>query len=42
MTVTPVECLHYDMNLPVSVVITGCDSISALEQALGAAHMFKR
>jgi excisionase family DNA binding protein len=26
-TVTPVECLHYAMNLPTSVVITGCDSI---------------
>ncbi len=26
-TVTPMECLHYDMNLPVAVVITGCDSM---------------
>jgi aryl-alcohol dehydrogenase-like predicted oxidoreductase len=25
-TVTPVECLHYALNLPTSVVITGCDS----------------
>ena len=25
--VTPVECLHYAMNLPVSVVITGIDSL---------------
>src|ERR1700730_6274597 len=24
-TVTPVECLHYALNLPTSVVITGCD-----------------
>src|SRR6201997_5247323 len=26
-TVTPIECLHYSMNLPTSVVITGCDSM---------------
>jgi len=26
-TVTAVECLHYAMNLPTSVVITGCDSL---------------
>ncbi|HEX3106673.1 MAG TPA: aldo/keto reductase, partial [Terriglobales bacterium] len=35
-TVTPVECLHYAMNLPTSVVITGCDSMQILQQALGA------
>jgi tyrosyl-tRNA synthetase len=40
-TATPVECLHYAMNLPTSVVITGCDSIEILEQALGAARSFK-
>jgi uncharacterized protein len=39
-TVTPVECLHYAMNLPTSVVITGCDSMQILEQALGAARSF--
>jgi uncharacterized protein len=39
-TVTPVECLHYSMNLPTSVVITGCDSMQILEQALGAARNF--
>ncbi len=39
--VTPVECLHYVMNLPVSVVITGCDSLPILEQALGAARSFR-
>ncbi len=33
-TVTAVECLHYAMNLPTSVVITGCDSIEILPQAL--------
>ncbi len=40
-TVTPVECLHYAMNLPTSVVITGCDSLSILQQALRAAHDFQ-
>jgi predicted aldo/keto reductase-like oxidoreductase len=40
-TVTPMECLHYDMNLPVSVVITGCDSLAILEQALTAARTFR-
>jgi predicted aldo/keto reductase-like oxidoreductase len=39
--VTPVECLHYAMNLPTSVVITGCDSLQILEQALEAARTFK-
>jgi len=39
-TVTPVECLHYSMNLPTSVVITGCDSLDILQQALGAARSF--
>ena len=39
--VTPMECLHYAMNLPTSVVITGCDSLSILEQALKAAHGFR-
>jgi predicted aldo/keto reductase-like oxidoreductase len=40
-TVTPMECLHYAMNLPVSVVITGCDSMPILEQALTAARTFQ-
>jgi predicted aldo/keto reductase-like oxidoreductase len=40
-TVTPLECLHYAMNLPVSVVITGCDSMAILEQALTAARTFR-
>jgi uncharacterized protein len=40
-TATPVECLHYAMNLPTSVVITGCDSLSILEQALQAVRTFK-
>jgi len=40
-TATAVECLHYAMNLPTSVVITGCDSIPILQQALQAARSFK-
>jgi predicted aldo/keto reductase-like oxidoreductase len=39
-TVTAIECLHYAMNLPTSVVITGCDSLPILEQALKAARTF--
>jgi len=40
-TVTPVECLHYALNLPTSVVITGCDSIQILDQAIDAVLTFK-
>ena len=40
-TVPPIQCLHYAMNLPTSVVITGCDSLKVLEQALKAARTFK-
>ena len=40
-TASPVECLHYSMNLPTSVVITGCDSLQILLQALEAARTFK-
>jgi aryl-alcohol dehydrogenase-like predicted oxidoreductase len=40
-TATPVECLHYSMNLPTSVVITGCESLQILQQALDAARTFK-
>src|SRR5688572_7397882 len=32
-TVTAMECLHYALNLPVSVVITGIDSMKILDQA---------
>ncbi len=39
--VSPVECLHYAMNLPTSVVITGCDSLQILDQALNAARTFQ-
>jgi len=40
-TVTPIECLHYALNLPTSVVITGIDSLEILEQALEAARTFR-
>jgi aryl-alcohol dehydrogenase-like predicted oxidoreductase len=40
-TVTPIECLHYALNLPTSVVITGCDSMEILEQACEAARTFR-
>ena len=39
--VTPIECLHYALNLPTSVVITGCDSMKILDQAFEAARTFK-
>jgi aryl-alcohol dehydrogenase-like predicted oxidoreductase len=39
-TVTPVECLHYALNLPTSVVITGIDSVEILDQALAAVESF--
>lgn len=39
--VKPVECLHYALNLPTSVVITGCESIAILDQAIEAARTFK-
>ena len=38
---TPGECLHYAMHLPASVVITGCDSLPILQQALDAARNFR-
>ncbi|HET7892335.1 MAG TPA: aldo/keto reductase [Candidatus Sulfotelmatobacter sp.] len=40
-TVSAIECLHYSMNLPTSVVITGCDSLPILQQALQAARSFR-
>jgi aryl-alcohol dehydrogenase-like predicted oxidoreductase len=40
-TATPIECLHYAMSLPTSVVITGCDSMPILDQAIEAAGTFK-
>jgi predicted aldo/keto reductase-like oxidoreductase len=40
-TVEPMECLHYAMSLPTSVVITGCDSVTLVEQAVTAARTFQ-
>ncbi len=40
-TVTPLECLHYALNLPTSVVITGIDSMAILDQACTAAQSFR-
>jgi aryl-alcohol dehydrogenase-like predicted oxidoreductase len=40
-TVTPIECLHYALNLPTSVVITGIDSMEILNQAVEAARTFR-
>ena len=39
-TVTPIECLHYALNLPISVVITGVDSMEILDQACEAVRTF--
>jgi len=39
-TVSAQECLRYAMSLPVSVVITGCESLAVLEQTLDAARTF--
>lgn len=38
---TPEECLGYALSLPVAVVITGCDSLERVEQALGVARGFQ-
>lgn len=40
-TVTPIECLHYALNLPTSVVITGIDSLEILDQAFEAVRTFQ-
>ncbi len=40
-TVTAIECLHYALNLPTSVVITGVDSMEILDQAFTAARTFR-
>jgi predicted aldo/keto reductase-like oxidoreductase len=37
---TATDCLHYAMNLPTSVVITGCDTVGILKQGLDAAFRF--
>jgi uncharacterized protein len=40
-TVQPLECLHYALNLPTSVVITGIDKQQVLDQAFQAVKSFQ-
>jgi aryl-alcohol dehydrogenase-like predicted oxidoreductase len=40
-TATAAACLRYAMNLPTSVMITGCDSLAILDQAIEAATTFE-
>lgn len=40
-TVAAIDCLHYALSLPTSVVITGIDKQDVLEQAFEAAKTFK-
>jgi len=40
-TVTPIECLHYALNLPTATVITGMDSLAMVDQALEAVRTFQ-
>lgn len=39
-TATPIECLHYALSLPTSVVINGFDSMEMLDQAFEAIRTF--
>ncbi len=39
--ITAIECLHYALNLPTSVVMNGCDSMDRLEQAFTAMRTFQ-
>jgi predicted aldo/keto reductase-like oxidoreductase len=39
--VTAPQALHYAMSVPVTVTITGCESMANLEQALSVARNFK-
>src|SRR5580698_2342855 len=39
--VTAMECLHYALTLPTSVVITGCETMERLDQAIQAADTFR-
>ena len=40
-TVSAIECLHYAMSMPTSVVITGIDSTKILDQAFEAVRTFQ-
>ncbi len=39
--VQPMDCLHYSLNLPISVLITGVDSKMLLDQAFNAVRSFQ-
>jgi aryl-alcohol dehydrogenase-like predicted oxidoreductase len=39
--VTPIECLDFALNLPTTVVITGCENMQILDQAVEAVKTFK-
>jgi aryl-alcohol dehydrogenase-like predicted oxidoreductase len=41
-TVSAIDCLHYALSLPTSVVITGVDSMAVLDQAFEAAKTFSK
>jgi predicted aldo/keto reductase-like oxidoreductase len=38
---TGIECLHFALSLPTSVVINGCETMERLDQAFEAARTFK-
>jgi predicted aldo/keto reductase-like oxidoreductase len=40
-TMTAAEALHYAMSVPVTMTITGCESMANLDQALSVARNFK-
>jgi aryl-alcohol dehydrogenase-like predicted oxidoreductase len=40
-SVAAIECLHYALSLPTSVVITGCESVERVGQAIEAVRTFK-
>ena len=39
-SIGPIDCLHYSLNLPTSVVITGIDNQKVLDQAFAAVKTF--
>ena len=40
--VEPIDCLHYSLNLPLSVLITGINTQQLLDQAFAAVKSFKQ
>jgi len=39
--ISPIECLHYAMSLPTSVVITGMEHMDRVDQAVQAVRTFQ-